>query len=413
MKILNNLTVNGSITAESPAYSSGGYYLLVRNSTTGIFESVLSDTFALSSVNIVAGNGITGGGTLVTDRTLTLGTPSSITLASINSVTATSHTHTFAPGGTTSQYIRGNGTLATFPTIPTVNNGTLTLATSGIATGSGSFTANQSGNSTFTVNVPNTLSSYTNDAGFISSMPTLQQVTTAGSTSNQSITLAGTHTSNPIMTLQNNVSGSWGGSYLRFTRGNPNNYFSINNVNSSWTIPEFLAYNSAVTLPKMIVTLSGADNWAGNAGLIIRGQNSTLSGAMTNGTIVSVRNHSTILLDVKHDGNITIPHLAGSGSRIVTADASGNLSASIAAPLSGTYSVSSTAITANSQVTLGTSTITGAVIGDVVTVSQPTEALIYKAVVTAANTATIYALNPTSSDITIPSGGTINIRIIK
>lgn len=43
----------------------------------------------------------------------------------------------------------GGGALST-----SIGNGTLTLATSGIATGSASFTANQSGNTTFTVNVP-------------------------------------------------------------------------------------------------------------------------------------------------------------------------------------------------------------------------------------------------------------------
>lgn len=349
-----------------------------------------SGTGSVSSVGITGSGALSFGGSPIT----------------------TSGTFTTSWTGTTSQYVRGDGSLATFPTIPTVNNGTLTLATSGIATGSGSFTANQSGNSTFTVNVPSTLSSYTNDAGFINSMPTLQQVTTAGSTSNQSVTLAGTHTTNPIMTLQNNVSGTWGGSYMRFTRGNPNNYFAINNVTGTWNIPELLAYNSAATLPKMIFTAAGADNWAGNAGVIIRGQNSTLNGTMTNGTILSVRNHSTPLLDVKHDGIVTIPNLAGSGNRIVTTDASGNLSATIAAPLSGTYSVAATSITANAQVTLGTATITGASVGDIVEVTQPANALFYKARVTASNTVTIYAINPTTSSIST-SAETINIRIIK
>lgn len=106
--------------------------------------------------SITIGNGLTGTSPITSAGTITLGNPSSITLSSTNSVTAGSHTHEFNPGGTTSQYIRGNGTLATFPTIPTVNNGTLTLSTTGIATGSASFTANQSGNSSFTVNVPGT-----------------------------------------------------------------------------------------------------------------------------------------------------------------------------------------------------------------------------------------------------------------
>lgn len=43
--------------------------------------------------NIIAGNGLTGGGDLTADRTLTLGTPSTLTTATTNAVTATSHTH--------------------------------------------------------------------------------------------------------------------------------------------------------------------------------------------------------------------------------------------------------------------------------------------------------------------------------
>lgn len=42
---------------------------------------------------ITAGNGLTGGGDLSANRTLTLGTPSSITNSTTNSVTSTSHTH--------------------------------------------------------------------------------------------------------------------------------------------------------------------------------------------------------------------------------------------------------------------------------------------------------------------------------
>src|SRR5690606_23480450 len=55
------------------------------------------------------------------------------------------------PTGTTSQYIRGDGSLDTFPTIPTVGNGVLTMSVGTGLTGSATFSANQSGNSTFTV----------------------------------------------------------------------------------------------------------------------------------------------------------------------------------------------------------------------------------------------------------------------
>lgn len=83
--------------------------------------------------SVAGGNGLTG--TVTSSGSLTLGTPSNITLASTNSVTATSHTHAFAPGGTTAQYIRGDGSLATFPSVPTtldsLTNVTITSNTSG------------------------------------------------------------------------------------------------------------------------------------------------------------------------------------------------------------------------------------------------------------------------------------------
>ncbi len=136
---LNSTQLNGqSASFYYPASNPNGY---------------TTNTGTVTGVN--SGNGMNFTN-FSTSGTITLGTPSSLTLSSTNSVTGTSHTHAFAPGGTTAQYITGAGTLVTFPTIPTVNNGTLSMATSGIATGSASFTANQSGNSTFTVNVPAT-----------------------------------------------------------------------------------------------------------------------------------------------------------------------------------------------------------------------------------------------------------------
>lgn len=64
-----------------------------------------------SSLTMTAGNGLTGGGDLTTNRTFTLGTPDSTTLVSTNAVTSTSHSHAFAPGGSDSQFIRGDGAL--------------------------------------------------------------------------------------------------------------------------------------------------------------------------------------------------------------------------------------------------------------------------------------------------------------
>jgi hypothetical protein len=48
---------------------------------------------ALSERKIAAGNGLTGGGDMLADRTITLGTPGTITATTSNNVTSTSHTH--------------------------------------------------------------------------------------------------------------------------------------------------------------------------------------------------------------------------------------------------------------------------------------------------------------------------------
>ena len=53
--------------------------------------------------------------------------------------------------GASTEYVDGEGNLVTFPTIPTVNNGTLTVQGTGALGGTGTFTANQSGNTTISV----------------------------------------------------------------------------------------------------------------------------------------------------------------------------------------------------------------------------------------------------------------------
>lgn len=50
---------------------------------------------APNTTNIVAGNGLVGGGTLAADRTISLGTPGTVSATSANATTPTSHTHAF------------------------------------------------------------------------------------------------------------------------------------------------------------------------------------------------------------------------------------------------------------------------------------------------------------------------------
>ncbi len=56
-------------------------------------NGLTAGSYALSAKNITAGDGLTGGGTLEADRTITLGTPSTITASTTNSVTENSHSH--------------------------------------------------------------------------------------------------------------------------------------------------------------------------------------------------------------------------------------------------------------------------------------------------------------------------------
>lgn len=56
-------------------------------------QDVLGYTPANAAHSMVAGNGLTGGGTMGASRTLTLGTPGTLTGATTNAVTSTSHTH--------------------------------------------------------------------------------------------------------------------------------------------------------------------------------------------------------------------------------------------------------------------------------------------------------------------------------
>ena len=70
-----------SINANSGAPGSDGH------------THAIDSTIARSATQVIAGNGLTGGGALTANRTLTLGTPATLTASTTNAVTTTSHTH--------------------------------------------------------------------------------------------------------------------------------------------------------------------------------------------------------------------------------------------------------------------------------------------------------------------------------
>ena len=102
---------------------------------------------------------VNGEGDLVTFPSAGTGTVSSVAAthagtaftASISGDSTINPSVDIAMNGGTTQYINGAGDLVTFPTIPTVGNGTLTVQGTGVLGGTGTFTANQAGNTTISV----------------------------------------------------------------------------------------------------------------------------------------------------------------------------------------------------------------------------------------------------------------------
>lgn len=63
----------------------------LRHNGAEVWDTASLPTPAVQATQIVAGNGLTGGGTLAANRTITLGTPGTITNATTNAVSTTSH----------------------------------------------------------------------------------------------------------------------------------------------------------------------------------------------------------------------------------------------------------------------------------------------------------------------------------
>jgi len=79
---------NGTSVVSSLNYTIAGNWQFTQGE---IYQG--ANKVALQNVSVNAGNGLSGGGTIGANRTITLGTPSTISATSTNSVTASSHTH--------------------------------------------------------------------------------------------------------------------------------------------------------------------------------------------------------------------------------------------------------------------------------------------------------------------------------
>lgn len=148
-----SLASAGGVTSFTNAF---GTYI------SGTANSSATGAVNMGTIDLSASDGTTSAGTRFLTKDNTWAVPAdtgitSITLASDgdatsgNTITANG-TLTLSFDGTSSQYVDGAGDLVTFPTIPTVNNGTLSItAGNGLSGSNFSFTANQSGNTSATL----------------------------------------------------------------------------------------------------------------------------------------------------------------------------------------------------------------------------------------------------------------------
>lgn len=218
--------------------------------------------------------------------------------------------------------LNGSGVLSA--TIPTVNNATLTLATSGIATGSQTFTANSATNKTFTVNVPGTNigSSISGNTLFI----------TSSTGSNTSVTLPGTPNLNQVTTV-GNVSNN--DIELRTGSQSASYYLRLGSYNPNSTRPAIIAKSSIGGVG--LLFRGAADATApSRAAFVFEGYQPDMTTAITGGNLfrLSNGNNSTgSVLDISWNGKVTMPFLSGSGNRMVVANSAGELGTqSIPAP---------------------------------------------------------------------------------
>jgi hypothetical protein len=82
-RTIGGVSFDGSANINLPGVNASG-----NQNTSGNAASATD-----CSRSVIAGNGLSGGGALTSNRTVTLGTPGNITATSTNSVTETSHTH--------------------------------------------------------------------------------------------------------------------------------------------------------------------------------------------------------------------------------------------------------------------------------------------------------------------------------
>ena len=165
------LTVVGGQVVWALGSASTGIFEIIANKVTNFLSpdnttypttqavADLVNSLALpndATISINGGGIATGGGSFTTNQA---------TYQAINVYVPPTNLTSFISGNTVT-ISSSTGSNTTF-NIPSTNNGQLTIEGIGLVNGGGTFTANQIGDVLITLTIPNTLSSFTNDVGFI------------------------------------------------------------------------------------------------------------------------------------------------------------------------------------------------------------------------------------------------------
>ena len=241
-----------------------------------------------------------------TDATANITVPTKVSeLTNDSGYTTNTGTVTQVKVGTTA-YNPSSGvvSLPAYPTVPTVNNGTLTIQKNG--TSVQTFTANQSTNATANITVPTKVSELTNDSGYTTNTGTVTQVkvgTTAYNPSSGVVNLPAYPTvNNATLTIQKN-----GTNVQTFTANQSSNA------------------TANISVPTKVSQLTNDSGYTTNTGTVTQVKVGTTAYNPSSG-VVSLPAYPTV-----NNATLTIQR-NGSNVQTFTANQSSNATANISVP---------------------------------------------------------------------------------
>lgn len=183
----SNITINGdTISASQPAVNNGKLTIQKNGSSIGTFTANQSSNTTANIIVPTKTSDLTNDSNFVSNTSYATASTGGVVkvgsgLSIANGVLSTTgggvadavewtnvlNKPNFSTVATSGSY----NDLSNKPTIPTVNNGTLTIKKNG--TNVATFTANQSSNATANITVPTKTSDLTNDSGFIDEISTI------------------------------------------------------------------------------------------------------------------------------------------------------------------------------------------------------------------------------------------------